>query len=59
MIRLKLAGLEQCLLKSDLLRDGKIIALQEEIISSCVLRPCERSAAQHLLPRGDGKMTKR
>ena len=43
MIRLKLAGLEQCLLKSDLFGDGKIIALQEEIISFCVLRQCKRS----------------
>lgn len=41
MIILKLAGLEQCFLKSDLFGDGKIIPLHEETISFCVLCQCK------------------
>lgn len=41
MIKLNLAGLEQCFLKSDLFRDGKILPLQEETISFCVLCQCK------------------
>lgn len=56
-MRLKLAGLEQCLLKSDPFGDGEITALGEEMISSCGPCQCERSTALHLLLRGDGGMT--
>lgn len=57
LIRLKVAGLEQRLLKSDLFGDGEITALGEEIISLCGPCQCERSAAPHLLLRGGGEMT--
>lgn len=46
MIRLKLAELEQCFLKSDLSRDGKILPLQKETISFCVLCHCKSSFQQ-------------